>query len=117
MEEIPQFFECFNRSFEFATKSTIASIICLSAEEPCYADFNAYPLYEALQIALMETDGCFVCFAGNPIGNKNDLFFIFDSHSRSEHGLVLMANVQGFCLWVLKSYSCKSRHLLGQWGS
>lgn len=76
VDELPQYFECFGRSFEFRTNSTLASIICLSNEEPCYADFNAYPLYEALQMALTETEGCFVCFAGNTflIGKTNDLF-------------------------------------------
>lgn len=50
VEELPQYLECYNKSFEFATDSTLATIICLSNEEPCYADFNAYPLFGALQL-------------------------------------------------------------------
>lgn len=89
VEELPQYFECFNRSFEFSTNSTLATIISLSNEEPCYADFNAFPLFEALQMGLLDTDGCFVCFSGNTflIGRTNDLFFTFDSHSRTSQGL------------------------------
>lgn len=79
----------FNRSFEFSTNSTLATIICLSNEEPCYADFNAFPLYEALQMGLVDNDGCFVCFSGNTflIGRTDSLYFTFDSHSRSSQGL------------------------------
>lgn len=40
VDELPQFFECFNRAFEFTTNSTLASIINLSGHEPCYAEFN-----------------------------------------------------------------------------
>lgn len=65
VDELPQYFECFERSFEFTTNSTLASMICFSNEVPCYTDFDAYPMYEALQMALTETEGCFVCFAGN----------------------------------------------------
>lgn len=88
VEELPQYFECFNRSFEFTTNSTLTTIVCLSDEQPCYADFNVFPLYEALQISLVETDGCFVCFGGNTflIGKTNGVFFTFDSHSRSSQG-------------------------------
>lgn len=89
VDELPRYFECFERSFEFTTNSTLASMICFSNEEPCYADFDAYPLYEALQMALTETEGCFVCFAGNTflIGKTNDVYFTFDSHSRTTRGL------------------------------
>ncbi|XP_052695810.1 uncharacterized protein LOC128174255 [Crassostrea angulata] len=89
VDELPQYFECFNRAFEFTTNSTLASIINLSGHEPCYADFNAYHLYEALQIALLESNGCFVCFGGNTflIGKTNGFYFTFDSHSRSPQGL------------------------------
>lgn len=89
VEELPQYFECFERSFEFTANSTLASLICLSNMEPCYADFDAYPLYEALQMALTETEGCFVCFSGNTflIGKSNDVYFTFDSHSRTAQGL------------------------------
>lgn len=89
VEELPQYFECFNRSFEFSTNSTLATIICLSNEEPCYTEFNAFPLYEALQMGFVDTDGCFVCYSGNTflIGRTNGLFFTFDSHSRTSQGL------------------------------
>lgn len=89
VEELPQYFECFSRSFEFTTNSTLATIVCLSDDQPSYADFNALPLYEALQISLVDTDGCFVCFGGNTIliGKTNGVFFTFDSHSRTSKGL------------------------------
>lgn len=57
VEELPQYLECYNKSFEFATDSTLATIICLSNEEPCYADFNAYPLFEALQLGFLKRMG------------------------------------------------------------
>lgn len=60
VDELPQYFDCFRRSFEFTIQVTLASSICMANEEPCYADFDAYPLYEALQMALLESDGCFV---------------------------------------------------------
>ncbi|XP_062573153.1 uncharacterized protein LOC134235086, partial [Saccostrea cucullata] len=88
VEELPQYFECFSRTFEFTVKVSVSSLISLSEEEPCYEDFNAYPLFEALQMALHETVGCFVCFGGNTlvVGKTTDGFFIFDSHSRCSRG-------------------------------
>ncbi|XP_061185136.1 uncharacterized protein LOC133193183 [Saccostrea echinata] len=88
VEELPHFFECFNETFDFTVKVLVPSLISLSEEEPCYGDFNAYPLFEALQMALTETNGCFACFGGNTllIGKTNDGFFIFDSHARCSRG-------------------------------
>ncbi|XP_062580569.1 uncharacterized protein LOC134242498 [Saccostrea cucullata] len=88
VEELPQYFECFSKTFEFTVKVSVPSLISLSEEEPCYEDFNAYPLFEALQMALHETVGCFVCFGGNTlvVGKTTDGFFIFDSHSRCSRG-------------------------------
>ncbi|XP_062572298.1 uncharacterized protein LOC134234263 [Saccostrea cucullata] len=88
VEELPQYFECYNNTFDFTVKVSVPSLISLSEEEPCYEDFNAYPLYEALQMALTEADGCFVCFGGNTllIGRTTDEFFIFDSHARCARG-------------------------------
>jgi hypothetical protein len=45
-----------------------------------YDDFNAYSLFEALQIAFGDLDGCFVCFGGNTflVGKSVDGFFTFD---------------------------------------
>ncbi|XP_062596168.1 uncharacterized protein LOC134257593 [Saccostrea cucullata] len=88
VEELPQYFECFSNTFDFTVKVSVPSLISLSAEEPCYEDFNAYPLFEALQVALTETNGCFVCFGGNTllIGKTNDGFFSFDSHARCSRG-------------------------------
>ncbi|XP_062597054.1 uncharacterized protein LOC134258504 [Saccostrea cucullata] len=55
-----------------------------------YAEFNALPLDEALQVALSDTDGCFVCFGGNTmfIGVTESGFFAFDSHSRCSDGML-----------------------------
>lgn len=39
VEELPQYFECFSRSFEFTTNSTLATTVCLSDDQPSYADF------------------------------------------------------------------------------
>ncbi|XP_062581095.1 uncharacterized protein LOC134242909 [Saccostrea cucullata] len=88
VEELPQYFECFSNTFDFTVKTSVPSLISVSAEEPCYEDFNAHPLFEALQIALTETNGCFVCFGGNTllIGKTNDGFFSFDSHARCPRG-------------------------------
>ncbi|XP_062614203.1 uncharacterized protein LOC134275940 [Saccostrea cucullata] len=89
VEELPQLFECFNRSYQFHANKSVASVImannCLN-----YAEFNALPLYEALQVALTDTDGCFVCFGGNTmlIGSTERGFFAFDSHSRSSDGML-----------------------------
>ncbi|XP_062614313.1 uncharacterized protein LOC134276047 [Saccostrea cucullata] len=89
VEELPQLFECFNRSYQFHANESVASVImandCLN-----YAEFNALPLYTALQVALTDTDGCFVCFGGNTmlIGSTESGFFAFDSHSRSSDGML-----------------------------
>nr|XP_022331917.1 uncharacterized protein LOC111129740 [Crassostrea virginica] len=50
-----------------------------------YTEFNALPLDEALQVALADTDGCFVCFGGNTmlIGKTGNHFFTFDPHARN----------------------------------
>lgn len=90
VEELPQYFECYNKTFDFSVKTVVPSLISLFDEEPCYSDFNAYPLLEGLQMALHETDGCFVCFGGNTllIGKTDQEFFIFDSHARCPRGYV-----------------------------
>ncbi|XP_062621669.1 uncharacterized protein LOC134283235, partial [Saccostrea cucullata] len=89
VEELPQFFECFNRSYQFHTIQTYASVI-MENDEINYAEFNALPLDEALQVALSDTDGCFVCFGGNTmfIGVTESGFFAFDSHSRRSDGML-----------------------------
>ncbi|XP_062606132.1 uncharacterized protein LOC134267940 [Saccostrea cucullata] len=109
VDELPQYFECFSNTFDFTVKVSVPSFISLSEEEPCYEDFNAYPLFEALQMALTETNGCFVCFGGNTllIGRTTDGFFIFDSHARCSQGYlsvrgkstrILKKDVQDVCL-------------------
>ncbi|XP_062622277.1 uncharacterized protein LOC134283815, partial [Saccostrea cucullata] len=88
VNELPQFFECFNTVYELKADESLCSLINLSDTEPNYDDFHAYFLLDALHIALSETDGCFVCFRGNTflIGKTNDQFFTFDSHSRTAEG-------------------------------
>ncbi|XP_078315563.1 uncharacterized protein LOC144619975 [Crassostrea virginica] len=88
VEELPENFECYNRLYQFHANDSLASVI-LANEGLDYAEFNALPLDEALQIALTDTDGCFVCFGGNSllIGKTEDGFFAFDSHSRSLDGM------------------------------
>ncbi|XP_062609537.1 uncharacterized protein LOC134271330 [Saccostrea cucullata] len=99
VEELPQFFECFNRSYQFQAKEAFTSVI-LADNGFNYSEFNALPLDEALQIALANNDGCFVCFGGNTmlIGSTDNGFFTFDSHSRSFNG---MLNVSGKSTRVL----------------
>ncbi|XP_062613488.1 uncharacterized protein LOC134275232 [Saccostrea cucullata] len=99
VEELPQFFECFNRSYQFHAKESFASVI-LADNGVNYAEFNALPLDDALQVALTDNDGCFVCFGGNTmlIGSTESGFFAFDSHSRSADG---MLNVSGKSTRVL----------------
>ncbi|XP_062606870.1 uncharacterized protein LOC134268630 [Saccostrea cucullata] len=88
VDELPQFFECFNAMFEFKAHGSLSSLINLSDTEPNYDDFNAYSLSDALQISLEKTSGCFVCFMGNTflVGKTIDGLFTFDSHSRSPLG-------------------------------
>ncbi|XP_062571568.1 uncharacterized protein LOC134233602 [Saccostrea cucullata] len=88
-KELPQFYECFDGSFEFRAIETLSSVI-LSNSEFNFAEFGAFSLDEALHIALAETDGCFVCFGGNTllIGKSENGFFTYDSHSRSSKGLL-----------------------------
>ncbi|XP_061177698.1 uncharacterized protein LOC133186474 [Saccostrea echinata] len=88
VHELPQFFECFSKLFEFKANESLASLINLLDVEPCYEDFNAFSLLDALHIALGDTDGCFVCFGGSTflVGKIGDEFFTFDSHSRSCRG-------------------------------
>lgn len=90
VEELPQYFECYNKTFDFTVKIVVLSLISLFEVEPCYADFNAYPLLEGLQMALCEADGCFVCFGGNTllIGKTDQELFVFDSHARCPKGYV-----------------------------
>ncbi|XP_062576240.1 uncharacterized protein LOC134238134 [Saccostrea cucullata] len=89
VEELPQMFECFDKSYEFQSHRTVTSVI-LSEEGFNYSEFGAYCLNEALELTLTETDGCFLCFGGNTllIGKADDCFFTFDSHSRSCEGLL-----------------------------
>ncbi|XP_062602076.1 uncharacterized protein LOC134263711 [Saccostrea cucullata] len=99
VEELPQLFECFNRSYQFHADESFASVI-LADNGVNYAEFNALPLDDALQVALTDNDGCFVCFGGNTmlIGSTESGFFAFDSHSRSADG---MLNVSGKSTRVL----------------
>ena len=52
VEELPENFECFNQFYKFKSNDSLASVImadtCLD-----YTGFNALPLHEALQIALI----------------------------------------------------------------
>lgn len=91
VEELPELFECFNRSYQFHANESLASVI-LDDHGLDYAEFNALPLHEALQVALTDTDGCFVCFGGNTllIGKLESGFFSFDPHSRSSCGMLSM---------------------------
>lgn len=66
VEKLPQLFECFNRSYKFQSNKSLTSVI-MADEGLNYAAFNALPLYEAIQIALTDTDGFFVCFGGNTL--------------------------------------------------
>lgn len=88
VDELPQYFECYSKTFEFKVKLAVSSLISLSDEEPCYEDSNAFPLFEALQMVLAGTSGCFVCFGGNTllVGRTRKGFYIFDSHSRCYRG-------------------------------
>lgn len=90
VDELPQYFECFNETFEFCRREPISSIIYLSGDEPNYIDFGACPLLEALTMALNDTDGCFICFDGNSllICKTDNGYFLFDSHSRCDKGLL-----------------------------
>lgn len=88
VSELPQFVECFDKMFEFRCNESLASLISLGVDEPCYDDFNAHTLLDAMQISLLDTDGCFVCFGGNTflVGKTCAKYFIFDSHSRTPEG-------------------------------
>ena len=88
VEELPELFECFNRSYEFHANDEFTSVI-LPNDRLNYAEFNALPLDEALQVALADTDGCFVCFGGNTmlIGKADNHFFTFDPHARTVQGM------------------------------
>ncbi|XP_061169173.1 uncharacterized protein LOC133178496 [Saccostrea echinata] len=90
VDELPQYFESYSKTFEFKVKLAVSSLISLSDEEPCYEDFNAFPLFEALQMVLVGTNGCFVCFGGNTllVGRTSKGFYIFDSHSRCCQGYI-----------------------------
>lgn len=112
VSELPQFFECFGQMYEFKANESLPSLINLADVVLNYADFNAYELLEALQIALDETDGCFVCFGGNTflVGKCHHNFFTFDSHSRSSAGFqsvngrstrVLYESIQDVCSHIL----------------
>ncbi|XP_062597979.1 uncharacterized protein LOC134259411 [Saccostrea cucullata] len=112
VSELPQFFECFGRLYEFKANESLPSLINLANVVLDYADFNAHELLEALQIALDDSDGCFVCFGGNTflIGKSHNNFFTFDSHSRSSAGFqsvngrstrVLYESVQDLCNHIL----------------
>ncbi|XP_061191659.1 uncharacterized protein LOC133199853 [Saccostrea echinata] len=112
VSELPQFFECFGRMFEFKANESLPSLINLAGVVLNYTDFNAYQILDALQIALDDSDGCFVCFGGNTflIGKCQHNFFTFDSHSRSSAGFqsvhgrstrVLYESVQDLCNHIL----------------
>ena len=90
INELPRNLEVFNNTFIFYFEEAIATIVGYSCDKTNWQEFNASPLYETLQISLMENDACFVCFAGSTmlVGRMNERFFIFDSHSRSQRGLV-----------------------------
>lgn len=65
--------------YEFKCNESLASLISIGNEEPCYEDFNAHTLLDALQISLSNTDGCFVYFGSNTIyvGKMKENFFIY----------------------------------------
>ena len=101
INELPKELEIFNTMFTFCFKEPIATLTGEGMENTNWQDFNSTPLYESLQISLMESDACFVCFSGNTmlIGKQDNGFFIFDSHSRSQKGL-FHAEGKSTCVFV-----------------
>lgn len=107
---MPERFECFDHSYKFHADESITTVV-MADDNLNYADFNALHLDDAIQIALADTDGCFVCFGGNTLllGKTECGFFAFDSHSRSING---MCSVTGKSTRILlKDYKEVYSHL------
>lgn len=88
VEELPQNFECYDRSFEFLSNESRTSVI-LPDQHINFTEFDALPLQQTLTNTLENTGGCFVCFGGNTllIGKTKNGFFSFDSYSRTIEGM------------------------------
>ena len=101
INELPRELDMFDSTFTFNFEESIATMIGGQCENVSWKEFNALPLFEALQMCLLQCHACFLCFNGNTIlvGKRNGGFFIFDSHSRSKTGLV-HENGQSICIFV-----------------
>lgn len=117
VEELPQNFECYDRSFEFLSNESRTSVI-LPDQHINFTEFDALPLQQTLTNTLENTDGCFVCFGGNTllIGKTKNGFFSFDSYSRTIEGIFSTNGKSTRVLILLTNYFCILLALLFQWG-
>lgn len=85
--EIPRQIECFNKEFNFEFYDSLYGLInpanCLHD-----SDFQSWSLNEAINNALIDSDGAFVTFKSNTyiiIKDRNS-FYVFDPHCRDRFG-------------------------------
>lgn len=87
--EIPRQIECFNKKYKFEFADSWYGLI---NPGNCVHDsgFQSYTVHEALDIALVESDGAFVTFKGNTyiILKDRHSFYFFDPHSRDMYDKV-----------------------------
>lgn len=89
VDELLQYFECFNEIFEFCRRELIFSIIYLFGDELNYIDFGVCLFLEVLIMVLNDIDVCFICFGGNLllICKIDNGYFLFDFYFRCDKGL------------------------------
>lgn len=87
VSEIPRQIECFNKEFNFEFYDSLYGLInpanCLHD-----SDFQSWSLNEAINNALIDSDGAFVTFKSNTyiiIKDRNS-FYVFDPHCRDRFG-------------------------------
>ncbi|KAK3102186.1 hypothetical protein FSP39_009458 [Pinctada imbricata] len=91
VHELPRQIEVFHTLYNVhIDESKISVISFVDDVNQDFSEFNALPLEKAIQLSLENYQTAFVCFSGSTIliGKSEYGFFVFDSHSRSEKGMI-----------------------------
>ncbi|KAK6168644.1 hypothetical protein SNE40_019836 [Patella caerulea] len=90
ISELPRSLIVFEKLFNIDIQ--LDSVVGLMRNGDSTFEYNevSMTLYEALQTCLLQYESCFITFGGNTfvIMKRNEMYYIFDSHSRSSVGLL-----------------------------
>ncbi|XP_062580740.1 uncharacterized protein LOC134242656 [Saccostrea cucullata] len=90
MSDLPEMIEISEKMMHVRKKDSITATIDTTGTIDFSAFDNCLPLDLAIQEALLDSDGCFICAIDKTfmVMKFNHSFYLFDSHARNSFGLV-----------------------------